>query len=116
MGAAARVRRFYVDLVAGEEQLLDEEILGKIRLFESALPFLCRVLRMPGVRSFADLLPDDDAEAEHLLHLLHDWSARMLDPAGDIIEQLPSATDTPTTRPGAGGELLEPPPSIEAAS
>lgn len=99
MGAAARLRHFYLDLVAGDEQVLDEEILGKIRLLESALPLLCRLLRMPGVRSLADLFPDDDAEAEQLLQMLHDWAERMLDPAGDVIEQPPPE-----------------PPALEAAS
>ena len=84
-GTAGRMRSWLLAVVSGEVDWMPAELTSKLRLVEGELPFLCRMLKVPGVRSFADLLPDNDEEAGRLLALLHAWSAEMLagSPAGE---------------------------------
>jgi hypothetical protein len=83
-GTAARIRSWMLSVIAGEPEWVPPELVKKLRLVESVLPFLCRMLHISDIRSFADLLPEGDEEAGRLLELVHAWSAEMLagSPAG----------------------------------
>jgi hypothetical protein len=77
-GTAARIRSWMLSGIAGEPEWVPPELV------KSVLPFLCRMLHISDIRSFADLLPEGDEEAGRLLELVHAWSAEMLagSPAG----------------------------------
>jgi hypothetical protein len=85
-GSAARVRRWWTGLIAGENGALPEEAISKLRFAEGALPIIGRLLGLGNVRSIADLLPDDDATMSQLLTLAHEWTGRMLEPDATAID------------------------------
>lgn len=90
VGTAARLRSWMLAVISGDFAWTPPELVSKLRLVEGALPFLCRMLHISGVRSFADLLPENDEDAERFLELLHAWSAEML--AGSPAGQAPDGT------------------------
>jgi len=98
-GAADRLRRYALAVLAGEPEWVPDDVVSKFRLLESALPILARLMRLRGVSSLTDLLPETDDEAYALLHALHAWTGELLEP------ETPAA---PGGTPGAVAETLPP--------
>jgi hypothetical protein len=111
------VRQWWADLVAGRNPAAPPEIVSKIRLLEGVLPIVGPLLGQRRVRSIADLLPADDAEASGLLALVHGWTGRMLTGSSSLEESTGVETQTGNPPPAElGREAPALPPSQGATS
>ena len=87
-GSAARVRAWFFDQLVRDDGtgILSPALISKLRMLESALPFICRAVRIERMNSLADLIPQDDVEATDVLQAINRWTTEMLTDPLPVIE------------------------------
>lgn len=99
-GETARVRTWMLELIAGGNPHVPPEAISKLRMTEGVLPIVAPLLGLRGVRTIADLLPDDDETTAAMLEAMHGWTGRMLAPP-----QAPADSVPPDGEPAPRGTL-----------